>query len=50
MPECPYCGEEFESEHKEGVHRSKEHVNEDNITRKKQTASKGVFYKNSNGE
>ena len=28
-PKCPYCGEEFETENAEGVHRAEKHVRED---------------------
>ena len=38
--ECPYCGEEFETENDKGVHISKEHVNNEDIVRKKRSESK----------
>jgi len=47
--ECPYCGQEFESDEemtastKEGVHRSKEHVQTDsNSSSRKKSKGKNV--------
>lgn len=30
--QCPYCNEDFDSEHEEGVHRAKQHITDEKIS------------------
>jgi len=38
--ECPYCGEDFDSEQERGVHISEEHTEPDEIPKKTKNRNK----------